>query len=327
MNSEMTMEQMSISADEVITKADAQQCRHKLEKRWYRRLVVINIIMVAVVIGAFVKNFGGYNKKVHEYIEENTQTMTQAMEGKKAAKTESKAEKKDDKFEKEDLPWDVKALLTGIGAVIGLYVFMTYQYAKNKANALRITEKNFPEVYNEVCRQAKKLGMKKVPEVYVVQASGVLNAFSTFCLSKQYITIHSEVFEMAYREHHDMESLSFIIAHEMSHIYYGHAKLTYQLSILFSSLIPVLSDTASRAREYSCDRLAQKITGNDGIDSMFMLMVDRHLYKMIDREDYIENAESQKGFYLWVSNLLADHPVPCKRIPALAMGEGSGKLY
>ena len=29
----MTMEQMNISADEVITKADAQQCRHKLEKR------------------------------------------------------------------------------------------------------------------------------------------------------------------------------------------------------------------------------------------------------------------------------------------------------
>ena len=139
-------------------------------------------------------------------------------------------------------------------------------YAKNKASALKITEQNFPEVYAIVCEQARKLGMKKVPEVYVIQANGVLNAFSTFCLSKQYITVNAEIFEVAYREHH-------------------------------------------------------------GIDSMFMLMVDRHIYKMVDKEDYIKSAEEQKGLFLRVSNLLADHPVACKRIPALAMGEGSGKLY
>ena len=96
---------------------------------------------------------------------------------------------------------------------------------------------------------------------------------------------------------------------------------------MFSQMIPVLGTTASRAREYSCDRLAQRLTGTDGLDAMLVLVVDRHLYKMVDKEDCIEEMRSQRGFFLWVFNLLADHPVMCKRLVALAEGRGSGKLY
>ena len=124
-----------------------------------------------------------------------------------------------------------------------------------------------------------------------------------------------------------MDALAFVIAHEMAHIYYKHATLHYNLSILFSNVIPVLGTTASRAREYSCDRLAQRLTGTDGLDAMLVLVIDRHLYKMVDKEDYVEEMKTQKGFFVWIFNLLADHPVMSKRIVALAEGKGSGKLY
>lgn len=324
MNGEMVLNKMTMGNDDVITKAEAEQCRHRLEKRWHRRLIELNIVIIAVVICVFVSHFGNYTKKAKDMINEGIQSISDTLEGKTNSSTE---EKESGSHDDGNIPWDVKAVIMGIGGIFSIYIYMTYMYAKNKASALKITEQNFPEVYAIVCEQARKLGMKKVPEVYVIQANGVLNAFSTFCLSKQYITVNAEIFEVAYREHHDLDSLSFIIAHEMSHIYFGHAKLMYNLGILFANALPVFGTTASRAREYSCDRLAQRITGNDGIDSMFMLMVDRHIYKMVDKADYIKNAEEQKGLFLWVSNLLADHPVACKRIPALAMGEGSGKLY
>ena len=96
---------------------------------------------------------------------------------------------------------------------------------------------------------------------------------------------------------------------------------------MFSQMIPILGTTASRTREYSCDRLAQRLTGADGLDAMLVLVVDRHLYKMVDKEDYIEEMRNQRGFFLWIFNLLADHPVMCKRFVALAEGRGSGKLY
>lgn len=160
-----------------------------------------------------------------------------------------------------------------------------------------------------------------------MQSSGVLNAFSTFIFRKQWIVINSELFEVAYREHKDMDALSFVIAHEMAHIYYGHATLHYNLPIWFSTHLPLVGAIASRAREYSCDRLAQRLTGNDGLDAMLTLVMDRHLYKMVDKEDYIEELSKQKGFFIWVVNLFCDHPVMSKRIMALVQGKGSGQLY
>lgn len=172
-----------------------------------------------------------------------------------------------------------------------------------------------------------RLGMEQVPKAYVMQSNGVLNAFSSFIYKKQYIEINAEIFEVAYREHHDMKALGFVIAHEMAHIYYGHATLHYNLPIWFSTHIPVIGAIASRTREYSADRLAQRIAETDGVEAMFMLAVDRHLYKMVDREDYLREAAEQKGFFVWLVNLMADHPVLCKRVRALDAWEGSGELY
>lgn len=91
--------------------------------------------------------------------------------------------------------------------------------------------------------------------------------------------------------------------------------------------VPILSSTASRAREYSCDRIAQILSGSDGIDAMMSLTAGIHLYKRVDKEDYLEHAKSVKGFFVWCYNLMSSHPVISKRVLALQMKEGSGKLY
>jgi hypothetical protein len=60
---------------------------------------------------------------------------------------------------------------------------------------------------------------------------------------------------------------------------------------------------------------------------MFSLVAGKHLYKMVDKQDYFMYAKSVNGFFVWCVNLTADHPVMTKRIPALMMREGSGELY
>ena len=124
-----------------------------------------------------------------------------------------------------------------------------------------------------------------------------------------------------------MDALAFVIAHELAHIYYGHATLHYVMPILFAQCIPPFRAIASRTREYSCDRLAQRLVGKDGLDAMLALVVDRHLYKMVDKQDYIEEMRERKGFFLWIVNMFADHPIMNKRILALVDGKGSGRLY
>lgn len=312
-----------------ITKEVAEGCRHRLEKRWYRRLIELNLLIILVVVTVFAVNLKKNLKLAERATEQVKSEIGKVVNGDGA---EGDAEDGEEdlqsgrKLTANDIPFEVTALFVGVLSFLGIYAAIYYFYANYCANSLRITEKNFPEVYALVEEYAHRLGIA-VPKAYVVQRSGVLNAFSAFLIRKQWICIHSELFEVAYREHRDVDALAFVIAHEMAHVYYGHATLRYNLRILFSNAIPILGATASRAREYSCDRLAQRLTGTDGLDAMLVLVVDRHLYKMVDKEDYVEEMRSRKGFFLWAANLAADHPVMCKRVAALADGRGSGKLY
>lgn len=323
-----------------VTKEEGRACKHRLERRWYRRMIEINILMIVVVISLLVTNMDENKKLGKQALEQFKRDLKEeniglidswdsepaedaSSEGKAA---EGKAEEKQEKLTKDDIPFEIQALFYGLIITVVGYLALYYLYAKYRSSAVRITERNFPEIYAMVEDFARRLGIK-TPKAYVIQQNGVLNAFSTFLFRKQWICIHAELFEVAYREHQDMDVLAFVIAHEMAHIYYGHATLHYNLPIWFSRIVPVFSDIASRTREYSCDRLAQRLTGSDGLDAMLALVVDRHLYKMVDKEDYIEEMKAQKGFFLWCVNMVASHPVMNKRVLSLVCGRGSGKLY
>ena len=320
-----------------ITKEVSETLRHRLEKRWYRRLVIINTLMIIVVIAMFAKSFSKnydtlkeYGKQIEKEFKDSLNETDESEKQQKDEKQNEQNKNKDNKDEgdltEDDIPFEVTALGYGFLILIAGYIGLYAYYAMCRSNAIRITERNFPEVYETIEKYANRLGIE-APKAYVMQSSGVLNAFSTFLFRRQWIMINAELFEVAYREYHDMDALNFAIAHEMAHIYYGHSTLHYNLPIWFSMRIPVIGSTASRAREFSCDRLAQRLTGKDGIDTMLVLTIDRHLYKMVDRDDYIKEMEGMRGFFIWAVNIFMDHPVMSKRIIALKEGRGSGKLY
>lgn len=317
------MDQMQDMNYVVMDKKEIKKCRHKAERRWYRRLVVLNILIVIVIIAWFVDE----TKNNKTYLEELKDTVVTSM--KEMDESDEVSAEADKALEEKvnDFPDSLEA----IGIIVGLFLILPfllyYAYAGYRSMSVQITEKNFPEIYEIVKEYAQKLDMKKVPTIYLVQGNGILNAFASFIPFKQYIELYADLVEVAYREHQDMDTLRFIIAHEMTHIYLGHAKLYYNYAILFANMIPILPQIASRAREYSCDRIAQRLSGSDGIDAMMSLTAGIHLYKMIDKEDYIENAKKVKGFFVWCYNLAASHPVTSKRVLALHMKEGSGQLY
>lgn len=298
-----------------LTKEEIESCRHKSEKKWYGILVFINLIIIISVIIFCIINIHNYNTLPNTLKESFSDTSSYAnfiMSPSSAL---------------DNFPTELQLLITGLIVLIVFPFGVNLYYAKYKSRAIKITENNFPEVYYNISEYSNKLGLKKTPEAFLIQQNGVMNAFSAFIINKQYIEIDSDLFEIAYREYNDLESVNFIIAHELAHIKYKHATFSYNLFILFSTLIPIIGTTASRAREYSCDRLAQKVTGHSGVEAMFSLFAGKHLYKKIDVYDYIENSKDIKGFFVWCTNLVSSHPILPKRIRALIKGEGSGDLY
>ena len=306
-----------------ILKQEAETCRHRLEKRWYRRLIEINILLILFVLISVIANMGDYAKSAGELF----QTAIELSE--ETDDPEEAKEQLEEQYEDmlEDIPIEIELLIYGFMlmtvGVLSLYTML----AAVRARSVKITPRNFPEIYQLIFCFAQRLGMEKVPDAYIMQSNGVLNAFSSFIPHRQYIQINTEIFEVAYREHKDLNALAFFIAHEISHIYYGHSTMHYNLPIWFSMNVPLFSAIASRTREYSCDRLAQRLTNYDGLEAMLMLMVDRHLYKMVDKQDYIDQTVPDGDFFLWLNNLFSTHPIMPKRLRALAMWFGSGELY
>lgn len=298
-----------------LTDEEIESCRHKSEKRWYVILVFINLIIIISVIVFCIINIHNYNTLSNTLKESFSDTSSYAN----VLLSPSSA--------LNNLPIELQLLITGLITIIAFPFGVNLYYAKYRSKAIKITENNFPEVYYNISEYSNKLGLKKTPEAFLIQQNGVMNAFSAFIIRKQYIEIDSDLFEIAYREFNDLESINFIIAHELAHIKYKHSTFFYNFFILFATVIPIIGTTASRAREYSCDRLAQKLSQNNGVEAIFSLFAGKHLYKKINVYDYINNSNDIRGFFVWCNNLISSHPILPKRIRALMMEEGSGELY
>lgn len=318
---EQDMEVMQAETNSILSKKEIKALRHKSERRWYRFMVVLNLLLI-IGIGAAMIHSIRKNQQLYQDIK----TAAVQYDVDASAEDQQAADKHINELV-DSIPVEVQWGVMGILIIIILPLSASYMYAAYRSNSVQITEKTFPEIYDIVVEYSKRLGFKKTPKVYLVQGNGIMNAFSSFIPFKQYVELYADLIEVAYREHHDLDSIRFVIAHEMSHIKLKHAKMYYNYSILFSNMIPIFSQTASRTREYSCDRIAQKLSGTDGIDAMMVLTVGKHMYKDVDKEDYIEHCKEVKGFFVWLNNLFADHPVTTKRVVALANPDKHGKLY
>jgi len=203
-----------------------------------------------------------------------------------------------------------------------------YNYAKARASAIRVTERNFPEIYYKSIEFAKKLGMEKVPPVFIEQKNGMLNAFAATIFGRRYAKLNAELVDVAYMEHKDFDTVFFVLAHEFGHHYFRHADFSRILLISLGHLIPVFGTMHSRSMEYSCDRVAQLLLGRNGVNELMLLSAGRHLYKYVDAEDYLRETKKGNEFLPWFVNLFATHPIMPKRIAALADPERkSGKLF
>src|SRR5215813_10847944 len=84
-------------------------------------------------------------------------------------------------------------LVYGGLALVFVLIAHALHLAHVQGNGLKISERQLPELYERVKMAAKKLGLSQVPDVYVLQSGGILNAFATKLLSRRFVIIYSEL--------------------------------------------------------------------------------------------------------------------------------------
>jgi len=192
-----------------------------------------------------------------------------------------------------------------------------------RTNGVRLNAEQFPEVYERVKELCVTMEMKFVPDVYVLESGGALNAFATRFFGRNMVVLYSTIFELV--EEGAEDELSFVIAHELAHIKRRH--ISRQLLVWPAMWIPGITQAYSRACEYTCDRFAAYYTGNSEAAQHCLTMfgVGKMLSKKVNRTSYVKQIKEEKGFVVWLSEMLATHPPLPKRIHeiGLFMGEAS----
>lgn len=109
-----------------------------------------------------------------------------------------------------------------------------------RGSGVRLGVDQFPELHARVDQLATRMGMKKMPDAYLMQVGGSLNAFATRFLGTNLIVLFSDLLEAC---GDDEAARDMIIAHELGHVHAGH--LRWHWFLLPSKLVPFLGSALS----------------------------------------------------------------------------------
>jgi Zn-dependent protease with chaperone function len=218
----------------------------------------------------------------------------------------------------------IYGLLLGAFALVIHCLFMAHVIG----NGVRVGPRQLPDLMRRIEAAAHKLGMDRVPEAYVLQAGGLLNAFATKLLSRRFIIIYSDLLEASDADDGSgrANELDFIIGHELGHLAAGH--LAARLFLLPARILPLLGPAYSRACEYTCDRCGHAVAGDLEVSSraLAILAAGPRAARRIDLDAYVDQRRETGRFWMGVYELNASHPFLSKRVAALRSLHGAAPL-
>ncbi|HTT66871.1 MAG TPA: M48 family metallopeptidase [Gemmatimonadales bacterium] len=219
-------------------------------------------------------------------------------------------------------------VVTVVGAVyalaFGLFFFVAHAIlvAQVRGSAVRLGPDQFPELYRRVLDIATRIGLDDLPDAYLMQAGGALNAFATRFLGLNLIVLYSDLLEAC---GDDEAARDMIIAHELGHLKAGHVKVRWLMAP--AMFVPFLGTALSRAREYTCDRYGLAGAGDrsGALLGLTILAAGGKHAPAVNRRALARQREDLATGWLTIGEWFGTHPPLSKRIAALdpALVEGS----
>ncbi|HYK72433.1 MAG TPA: M48 family metallopeptidase [Pseudoneobacillus sp.] len=204
-----------------------------------------------------------------------------------------------------------------IGALILVSFFLHgLMIAGVRRNGVKLSERQFPDLYEKAVQVSKDMGLMEVPDIYVVESEGILNAFATRFFRKNMVVLYSEIFELI--EKQAEKEVLFVLAHEFAHLKRKHVMISFLL--LPAMWVPFIGNAYLRACEYTCDRYAAYYVQSldASINALTILAIGKEMYHKVNHEVYMEQIESEFGFFAWLNEKLSTHPHLPKRLYALS---------
>lgn len=210
--------------------------------------------------------------------------------------------------------------LTAIGlmyvGLIAVFLFVSHLafVAHVRGSAVRLGPEQFPDLYRRVEELAQRIGLRRMPAVYLMQAGGTLNALATKFLRTNFIVLFSDLLDACgeNRQARDM-----IIAHELGHLKAGH--LNWRWFLLPGLSTPFLGSAYSRAREYTCDRYGAAVCDDRraALQGLAILAAGGQFGPRVNLQALARQKVDLSSAWMTLGRWLATHPPLSYRMAAL----------
>jgi len=210
--------------------------------------------------------------------------------------------------------------LIGVASTAAIVVFLSfiaYVFAKSAAiahlrgNAIEVTEHQLPDIFSQLRACCQALGVPKNPTMYVQNGNGVMNAFATWFLGRQYVILLSGVVDAMET---NPNGVRFYIGHELGHVL-RHDNPVVGFLRWPALRLPLLGAAFSRARESTCDLhgLACSQSPETATRSLAALSAGAKSWANVSLDGYRRQVATAKGFWMSFHELVSSYPWTAKR--------------
>jgi Zn-dependent protease with chaperone function len=182
--------------------------------------------------------------------------------------------------------------------------------ARLRSESVRITPEQHPELHGTFTEVSRKLGLTEIPELYILQAGGFLNAFATRFTGRNFVVIYSSMAEILGTSGPLMK---FLMGHEVGHIHRKH--LIKKLALLPGTIVPLLNQAYHRACESTCDRYGAYASEdlNASMQALTVLASGR-LAAQVDTGHFAVQHFNARGFFVSWHELASTYPTLSQRV-------------
>lgn len=217
-------------------------------------------------------------------------------------------------------------LIPAIFVVIFLWASGQFYKAQLIGNNVKVSETQYPEIYNIVQECSENLSLSTIPEVYIINSNGTTNAVSVRVLSKTYVLLYSELIDLMIlnKQRMGMNELKMIIGHELAHHAAGHTGTVKNFIVFPAMLIPFLGNAYSRACELTADRIGAAFTKDIDASKRALVALACGSYALADKtniESFMQQEKDVPPIAGFISELYSSHPRMTIRIKELEYSE------
>ncbi len=205
-------------------------------------------------------------------------------------------------------------ILYGLGIPAFILISAALYRARAYGNMILLGPKQLPELYQAVVEGAEKLSLP-VPQVFLYNSNGVMNAFARRLLGGRYVFLTSALVEVQ-----NDAQVRFVIGHELGHHAAGHLDPMKNLIMLPGHFVPFLGKAYSRTREYTCDSIGAFLCGDPAAAESSLQMLGcgcQRLNASLNGEAFVAQEQMMPPVAGFVAEIFRTHPRLTRRVLAL----------